>query len=154
MMLKFVIPIALALTSAPTFAAPQVSLASSISVIRTKAVGGRTLVSYESPKQVSPGDRLSIALNYVNESGKPADHFVVTDPVPNGLAFTGEASSGAEVSVDGGKTFASLSSLQVVDAQGHSRAASAADVTHIRWKFVHPIAPGERGQLKFEALVK
>lgn len=139
----------------PAVAAPQVTLSSALTVVKTKAgPNGKPVVTYEALKRVIPGDRLSISLDWANRSGKAADHFVVTDPIPSGLLFADNASGGADLSVDGGKTFGPLAALKVTDPQGHSRAATMADVTHIRWAFNRSIAPGEHGQLRFEALVK
>lgn len=151
------IALALLVVIAPTaaLAAPQVTLTSHISVVRTKLdASGKPTTSFEEPKLVTPGDKLSFTLDYVNASGKPADNFVVTDPMPDGVLFAGNESKGAEVSVDGGKTFGALTALKVVDASGQPRAATAADVTHIRWAFARPIASGEHGELRFDAIVK
>ena len=135
--------------------AQQVTLTSHVSVQRsTKGPDGKLLVSSDEPKLVTPGDRLSFTLDYVNRTAKQAENFVVTDPLPGGVAFAGRESAGAEVSVDGGKTFGTLPALKVAGEAGKSRAAEMADVTHVRWRFGRPIAPGEHGQLRFEAIVK
>lgn len=154
-MTKAWIALLIALVPAAAFADPQVTLTSSIAVIKSKpGPGGKAVVTTEAPKLVTPGDRLVLTLDWVNGSGRPAEHFNVTDPIPPGLAFAGNASGGAEVSVDGGKTFGALESLQLAGADGKPRAAEAADVTHVRWSFSKAIAPGERGELRFEAIVK
>jgi len=145
----------LAVTAVPAAAEPQVSLTSHVSVVRIKAGRSGTPVrSLEEPKLVTPGDRLLFTLDYSNNSGKPADHFVVSDPVPSGVIFAGEESKGAEVSVDSGKSFGPLDTLKVVDADGKRRAARPSDVTHVRWTFARAVAAGERGELRFEAIVK
>lgn len=152
---KLALALALVLVPSTALAAPQVSLTSHIALERTKiGPAGQPVTSYEDPKLVTPGDRLLFTLDYSNASGKPADNFVVTDPIPQGVAFAGHESSGATVSVDGGKTFGALDSLKVTDSNGAARAALPADVTHVRWTFGRPIAAGEHGELRFEAIVK
>jgi hypothetical protein len=42
----------------------------------------------------------------------------------------------------------------VVAADGTSRAAVPADVTHIRWSFSQPIAAGSGGELSFRGVVE
>jgi hypothetical protein len=154
-MAKLGLSLLLLIASSAAIAAPQVSLTSTVSVVRTKpGPSGKPLVTYEAPNLVTPGDRIAVTLDWANGSGKPADHFVVTNPVPAGLAFTGNASAGAQVSVDGGKTFGNLEALKATGADGQLRPAVPADVTHLRWSFDHAIGAGEHGQLKFEAIVK
>lgn len=148
---------ALLIASIPTavWAAPQVTLNSHVAVIRTVVgAGGKTITSYQEPKLVTPGDRLLFTLDYSNGSGKPADNFVVTDPIPPGVIFAGHESADAQVSVDGGKTFGPLSSLKTTDSTGKQRPATASDVTHVRWSFPRALAAGEHGELRFEAIVK
>lgn len=142
-------------TSVAAAAAPQVSLTNEIKVVRTVAgAAGKSTIVYEEPKVVTPGDRLKFVLAYANNSNEAAKDFAVTNPMPAGVSFAGAESRGAVVSVDGGKTFGSLSELKVSDADGKVRPAVAPDVTHVRWKFAKPIAAGERGTLNFEGLVK
>lgn len=153
-MKRLALAIALTLIPSAVLSAPQVDLSSHISLVRTVVDSkGKATTSYVEPKLVTPGDRLQITLEYSNGTGKAADNFVVTDPLPQGVVFAGNESPGAQVSVDGGKTFGPLASLQVTGAAG-SRSAIAADVTHVRWSFARPIAAGEHGQLHFDAVVK
>jgi uncharacterized repeat protein (TIGR01451 family) len=136
-------------------AAPQVTLTSHVALMRTTVgAGGKTFTSYEEPKLVTPGDRLLFTLEYSNLSGKAADNFVVTDPIPSGVVFAGHESAGAQVSVDGGKAFGPLISLKATDPTGKARPATLSDVTHVRWSFTRPVAAGEHGELRFEAIVK
>jgi uncharacterized repeat protein (TIGR01451 family) len=152
---RLILALTLALIPAAAAAASQVTLTSHIALVRTTAgPNGKAVVSYEEPKLVTPGDRLLFTLDYSNVSAKAADNFVVTDPIPQGVAFMGHESSGAQVSVDGGKTFGPLASLKVADPSGSARQALPADVTHVRWSFTRPIAAGEHGELRFEAVVK
>jgi uncharacterized repeat protein (TIGR01451 family) len=154
-MTRFALGLVLAALPAAALAAPQVSLTSHISLVKvTPGPSGKPVVSLEEPKLVTPGDKLAFTLDYVNGSGSPAANFVVTDPLPSGVVYADNASSGAEVSVDGGKSFGPLESLFVSDPAGKPRPAAAADVTHVRWTFAKPIPAGEHGKLHFDAIVK
>lgn len=136
-------------------AAPQVSLDSELSVMRsTTDASGKATIVLEEPRLVVPGDRLRFTLSYANSSAQPATDFVVTNPIPAGVAFAGGESAGAVVSVDGGRTFGALASLTVPDSAGKPRAATPADVTHVRWTFAQPIAAGAQGRLHFEGVVR
>lgn len=132
-----------------------VVLKSHIAVERTKAdASGKPHHVLEEPKAVGPGDKLLFTLDYRNGTSKPASGFVVNDPIPSAVRFAGGESSGAVMSVDGGKTFGPLTSLSVVTADGKRRPAQDADVTHIRWNFAQDIPAGGGGSLHFEGVVK
>ena len=146
----------LALTaSSPAWAADNVSLTSEVLVEHVKQqADGSSEVVREEPKVVTPGDKLVFLLSYRNGGAEPATGFVVTNPIPASVAFTGGESEGAMVSIDGGKSWGALASLKVANADGSSRPATPADVTHIRWSFAQPIAAGRAGQLSFRGVVK
>ena len=57
------------------------------------------------------------------------------------------------VSVDGGKSFGTLSQLSVMAEDGGSRPADQADVTHVRWT-LPSVAPGESGRLEYPAIIR
>jgi len=98
---------------------------------------------------VVPGDRLVYVLSYRNNGSKPVADFVITNPLPANVAFDGEESAGAEMSVDGGKNWGSLAQLTVRGPNGTSRPARRSDVTHIRWRLAGAIAPNADGQVTF-----
>ncbi len=105
-------------------------------------------------KRVLPGDPLVFQLTYNNLGKSPATRFVINNPVPNGVEFTGVREATATVSVDSGKNFGALATLKVKGADGKIRGANAADVTQIRWTFAQPIAVGAKGTVMFYGLVK
>ena len=143
------------LAPAAAFAADSVSLSSEVFVERVKQeADGKTRIVREEPGIVTPGDKLVIQLSYTNGGPAPASGFVVTNPIPGAVAFAGGESSGALVSVDGGKSWGTLASLRIAKPDGTSRPAGEADVTHIRWSFARPIAAGASGQLSFRGVVK
>jgi len=133
----------------------QVSLNSEIFVERTThAANGAAQVSLEAPGVVTPGDPLVFVLSYRNNGSAPAADFVVTDPIPDSVALSAAESAGAVYSVDGGRTWGALAALMVRNADGTRRAATATDVTHVRWRLAQAIPAGGRGELRFRGLVK
>ena len=143
------------LVPATAFAADNVSLTSKVLVERVKpGADGKPVTVREEPGVVTPGDRLVFVLSYRNAGAEPATGFTLTNPIPPSVAFTGSEDASAVLSVDGGKTWGRLSALKVIEADGSSRPAVAADVTHIRWSFDRPIAPGSGGELSFRGVVE
>jgi uncharacterized repeat protein (TIGR01451 family) len=140
---------------AAAHAAGNVSLASEVFVEKTKLdAHGKPTVALEPPAVVTPGDKLVFVLSYSNATAQPATGFTLTNPIPASVSFTGAEGEGAVVSVDGGKSWGQLATLKVAAADGTSRAATPADVTHVRWTFGRAIAVGEAGKLRFRGVVK
>ena len=153
--MKILLALLALLAPATAFAANDVSLTSKVYVERVKpGADGKPVTVREEPGVVTPGDRLVFVLGYRNGGAQPATGFTLTNPIPPSVAFTGSDDSSAVVSVDGGKSWGLLSSLKVVQADGTSRPAVAADVTHIRWSFGRPIAAGTGGELSFRGTVE
>lgn len=143
------------LAPAAAAAADDVSLTSKVLVERTRpGADGKPVVVREEPGVVTPGDRLVFVLGYRNRGSEPATGFTLTNPIPPSVEFTGSDDGSALVSVDGGRSWGPLASLKVVQADGSSRPAVPADVTHIRWSFDRPIAPGSVGELSFRGVVE
>lgn len=134
-------------------AASQVTLASNVFVERVRQdAGGKAATVLEPPRAVARGDRLLFVLSYRNEGAEPASGFVVTNPVPDAVAFVGADDAEADVSVDWGRSWGKLSALRVTRPDGTSRAAEPDDVTHVRWSFRHAIGAGQSGKLSFRAI--
>ena len=143
------------LAPATAFAADNVSLSSKVLVERVKpGPDGKPVTVREEPDVVTPGERLVVVLSYRNKGAEPATGFTLTNPIPAAVAFTGTDDASASVSVDGGKSWGALASLKVVAADGTSRPAVAADVTHIRWSLGRPIAAGSGGEVSFRGVVE
>jgi uncharacterized repeat protein (TIGR01451 family) len=143
------------LVSTPAFAANRVSLDSSVFVEKTVAdAHGRNRVILVEPHLVTPGDRLVFILAYRNTGGTPASDFVVTNPLPQAVAYEGTADKTAQVSVDGGRNWGALALLKVKDADGRVRGARSQDVTHVRWAMRQPIPAGAQGRLSFRGIVR
>ena len=101
----------LALTAAPAMAAGNLSLKSDVFVERTEVRDGKMLVTLAEPKMVTPGDRLVFVLHYRNEGQSPASNMVVTNPMPSAVSY--QDAEGAQVSVDGGRTWGPLAAARI-----------------------------------------
>ena len=115
---------------------------------------GSVTVTLEEPAMVVPGDALTFVLTYENTGSEPAENFVVTNPIPEQVAFIEPLSDGAVFSVDGGTTFGPLTELRIASDGGVERDAQAVDVTHIRWTLAEPIPAGASGELRFRGAVR
>lgn len=142
--------------------AEQVSLSSEVFIERTEiGEDGSEKTVLKTPKDVVviPGDRLKFILSYKNETGDDVTGFKATNPIPGAVVFTDAREDWAQVSVDGGKTWGKLEEL-VVEAVDESngttvsRAASNADVTHVRWVFDQKIANAAKGDISYRAIVR
>ena len=106
-----------------------------------------------------PGEVVIFTLSYRNNGDAPATNVVFNNPVSelasyiDGSAY-GEGSD-ISFSVDGGNRFGILQGLKVRIREGSPelRAATAADVTHIRWT-MESIPPKTGGEVGFRAQVK
>jgi uncharacterized repeat protein (TIGR01451 family) len=153
--MRILILLFLMLSPVSGHAADAIALDSSVFVERVvPAAGGKTKTVLEEPKVVTPGDRLVFILQYRNTGTQSAKDFVVTNPMPAPVAYQGTSDTVAQVSVDGGKTFALLASLTVQEPDGAVRAARPEDVTHVRWALREPIAAGAQGKLSFRGIVR
>lgn len=143
------------LAPAAAMAADSVTLDSKVFVERTtQDEAGKAKTVLEPPKVVTPGDKLVFVLSYQNIGAQPASAFVVTNPIPQAVAYSGFEGEPAQVSVDGGKTWGSLASLKIQQSDGTLRDAQAADVTHVRWSFAKAIPAGKGGKLSFRGVVR
>jgi uncharacterized repeat protein (TIGR01451 family) len=153
--MKFLLTLLALLLPGAALAQSQVALTSNVLVERTTTgPDGAARTSLEAPGIVTPGDRLVFVLSYRNNAASPATDFVVTNPIPESVSYNGTESTGSVLSVDGGRTWGELGALSVRDADGTSRPASFADVTHVRWRIAEPIPAGGSGELRFRGLVK
>ena len=143
------------LAPAAALAADEVRLTSEVLVERdVPQPDGSVRKVREAPNMVTPGETLVFILSYRNEGAAAATGFVVTNPLPESVSYAGGASPGEIVSVDGGQNWGALAALRVANADGTTRPAIAADVTHVRWRFAAPIAAGEAGNLSFQGVVR
>jgi uncharacterized repeat protein (TIGR01451 family) len=119
------------------------------------AADGSTIVRSVRPARVTPGDQMTLVIDYRNTADRALANVVLANPVPQGMVFKGAASGTPtpELSTDGA-TFATIDRLSVRSPAGQMRAATLADVIAVRWRLSRPIAAGERGRLAFHATVR
>lgn len=153
--MRFLLILLALLLPSAALAQNQVALSSNVLVERTTTdANGTARTSLEAPGIVTPGDRLVFVLSYRNNAASPATDFVATNPIPESVSYAGTESAGSVLSVDGGRTWGDLAALSIRNADGTSRPATLADVTHVRWRIVQPIPAGGGGELRFRGVVK
>ena len=153
--MRFLLTLLALLLPGAALAQSQVALTSNVLVERTVTdASGTARTSLEAPGIVTPGDRLMFVLAYRNNAANPATDFVVTNPIPESVSYSGAESAGSVLSVDGGRTWGALGALSVRNADGTSRPATSGDVTHVRWRIAQPIPAGGTGELRFRGIVK
>jgi uncharacterized repeat protein (TIGR01451 family) len=154
-MIRFLLALAALFTPGLAMAADSVALSSTVFVEKmVEDSDGRTRITLQQPKVVTPGDRLVFILNYQNQGPKPATNFVVTNPLPSAVVYQGTADATAELSIDGGKSWGPLSALKVPDGPDRWRSARPEDVTHVRWTMKQAIPAGGQGKLSFRGIVR
>ncbi|RHW16334.1 DUF11 domain-containing protein [Sphingomonas gilva] len=154
MMKRLVFALAALLSPALAHAANDVALTSAVFVEKTVLANGQQKIVLEEPSLVVPGDKLVFVLNYRNRGATPATDFVVTNPMPGAVAFQSSPDQAAVVSIDGGRSWGTLSSLKVKESDGTVRGARPEDVTHVRWTFAKAIPAGQGGKLSFRGVVR
>ena len=126
-------------------------------VVVTGADGTRAL-EFVPAGTVVPGNEIVYVTTVTNIGGKPAEQVVIDNPIPEHTTFqansTFGAGAGVLVSVDGGKQWGDLGTLQVAGADGAPRHAEARDVTHLRFRLANPLAPRASGRFGFRALLR
>ena len=118
---------------------------------------GKRKVERVPAANVRPGSEVIYEVGYSNTGPKPMQ-VVITNPLPSDLVFQSYAARtvGAqlEVSVDQGRSFGLLDAQRIAGIDGTSRAATADDITHVRWKTARAVKPGENGYVSLRAMVK
>lgn len=154
-----ILAVALAATLGSTASAAgtqPLQVASKIFVeARSAAADGTVRTTLVAANRAVPGDRVVFVLAYRNAGTQALDNIVFNNPLPAAIAYRAPAQGSAapEVSV-GGKTYGALAALRVPVAGGGSRAATASDVTHVRWRLSGSLAAGGQGQFAFQAVLK
>lgn len=153
------------LACATAFAVPASLASPDLIKLRTQVFQEQVVVGADGTRRtqrvpasrVEPGSEVVYEVGYSNTGPKPMQ-VIITNPLPQDLVYQSYAarSVGAqlEVSVDGGRSFGTLASLRVNDASGKPSAASASDITHVRWTTARPVKPGEAGYVSLRAKVK
>ena len=126
--------------------------------IDVKQADGTTKLERVPAVKVVPGTEVIYVITYRNAGKQPATEVVITNPIPDELAYRPEQGPGPslapEVSVDAGKSWGALASLSVKGADGKPRPAQGSDVTHVRWKIHEPVRAGEQGSVSYRAVLE
>ncbi len=105
---------------------------------------------------VNQGDVVYYTVQIRNPTTLPAPAVTVVQRIPANTTYVPNSASGPSTditfSVDGGRTFAREKGLVVATPDGMSRAATPADITHIRWQLRNVLAPGAIALARFQAV--
>jgi len=156
MTLRFLAAVAAVATAASAAAAGPLTMTTRMMIEkRVTAADGSTATQLVPANKAVPGDRITVVLAYRNTGTAPIGSLVLANPVPRNVLYRGSVagSQTPELSIDG-KTFGTLAELRVTTPQGATRAATASDVTHVRWRLSSPVAAGQGGELAFQAVLK
>lgn len=119
---------------------------------------GTTQVVRTAADTVVPGERIVYTINYTNDKAEAVNDIVLTLTVPPEVTFVeGSADKAGAVvsySTDNGASFTSRQSAMVMETGGNIRAASADDITAVRWTVAGPVAAGVSDALSFSANLK
>jgi hypothetical protein len=145
----------LALFNAPLSAQDKpVTLSGDVKAVKTVTdAAGAERIELVEPSTIVPGDRLIFGTDYANNGADTVKGFTVTNPLNSAVRLAPDADPDLTVSVDGGKSWGTLAELTVTAADGTARAATHADVTHVRW-ILAEIAPGAGGRLEYPAIIR
>jgi len=126
------------------------------SIVAVPAEGGAPEVQIASATVASHADQLIVSVRFANVSASVVDTVRITSPIPADVKYVpGSASGpGSEVlfSVDDGRTFGRPEELTLPAPNGGTRAADAADYTHVRWILQAPLDAGAAGVARFRAV--
>jgi hypothetical protein len=125
-------------------AAPSVAMDSAVYVERT---GRGEMLHLEPAQRLNRGDRVITILSWYRLGGDGG--FVITNPVPQAIAYQTNARDDEEVSVDGGRTWGRLGRVQI-----GMRLATPEDVTHVRWRIPASSAAKGRGNIAYSGIVR
>lgn len=128
----------------PMREAPTVALDSAVYVEKLTRGNVRRL---EPAERMIRGDRVVTVVTWYRMGGDGG--FTVTNPLPRAIAYQASARDDEQVSVDGGRSWGKLADLRI-----GSRAATAEDVTHVRWRIPATRAAQGRGLIAYSGIVR
>jgi len=126
--------------------------------VETEQADGTVKTSRVVADMIVPGEKVIYALRYLNDTQMPADGIVLTMPIPPVILFT-EGSANTPLasigySADNGASFSSREQVMTVGLDGSLRAASAEELTHVRWSVTNSVAAGATNELSFMGTLK
>ena len=105
-------------------------------------------------EEITPGDRILFTTSFKNNGKKSSDNVIITNPIPTHTRYLPDTAKGEHCiitfSVDGGRAWGDAKTLKVRKKDGTFRAATAADYTHIRWKYNRALKPSEKKTISFQ----
>lgn len=126
-------------------------------VVTETAEDGTISTTYVPAEKIAPGDELRYVIVFENAGTEAANNIRLEMPVPSEVEYV-EGSVDAQIatitySIDQGATYADRDALRVADEDGE-RAATADEITHIRWSFADSIAPGQSGEISYRGILQ
>ena len=119
---------------------------------------GEKIVQRKPATKVVPGHEVIYTITAKNTGKQVANKIVVSNPIPKHTVYVDGSVFGKNTaisfSVDGGKTFTKAGQLQVSEANGKTRPATATDYTNIRWVFQFKLEPGATAQVGYRVRLK
>lgn len=130
------------------------TLKGGVMLVKTETDGnGNIVTKLVAPDIAVPGDKVVFTTAYQNNGAEAATNAVIRNPLNPAVRLADDADPELSVSVDGGTTWGKLAELTILNEDGTSRAAAAADVTHVRWT-LDRVEPGASGTVEFHAIIR
>lgn len=146
--------------AAATIATPAMAqqaaltLKGDVMLVKTEVdASGNAVTKLVAPDIAVPGDKVVFTTAYQNNGAEAATNAVIRNPLNPAVRLADDADPDLSVSVDGGKAWGKLAELTILNEDGTSRAAIAADVTHVRWT-LDRVEPGASGTVEFYAIIR
>lgn len=142
--------------AAPSFALGNPSVALKLSgAVATKGSDG---VQKETPlgdTVLRPGETIRYRIAATNKGDRPALRLVPVGKIPVGTSYEVGSASGAEFSINGGKTWSARPMITVHTPAGDVvKAADPATYTSVRWPAGQTLAPNSTSTYSYAVLVK
>lgn len=122
-------------------------------LIEVKDEQGKLQFKAIAADEITPGDRILFTTSFKNDGNKASDNVMITNPIPKHTRYLADSAKGEHCiitfSVDG-SVWGDEKTLKVKLKDGKFRAATAADYTHIRWKYNRELQPAEKKSISFE----
>ena len=119
---------------------------------------GEKVVELVPVDKALPGEELIIRITYTNTSAEPAENIVIVNPVPDQMSYVAGSAAGdltvPTFSIDSGKSFALPEKLLVKGEDGKMKTASAELYTHIRFRRIEALDPGQVDTVSFLAVLE
>ena len=119
---------------------------------------GEKMVELVPVDKALPGEELIIRITYTNTSAEPAENIVIVNPVPDQMSYVAGSAAGdltvPTFSIDDGKSFDLPEKLMVEGEDGKMITAPAELYTHVRFRRIEPLDPGQTDNVSFRAVLK